>query len=323
MRTVTRIGSLAAALVFFALAAHAQPYPSKPITIVVGFTAGGTTDIIARLIGERLNKAWGQPIVIDNKPGAGGNIGADFVAKARPDGYTLLMSSGGPLAVNATLYKNLPFDNLKDFTPISLVADVPNMLVVNPKTLAVKTFEEFIALVKASPGKFFIASTGNGTSPHLTAEVLKQRAGIDLTHVPYRGAGAVTDLLTGSVDCMFATTPSVIQLVRAGKLRALGVTSLKRVASAPDIPTIDESGLPGFQSSTWFGMVGPAGLPREIVAKLQGEIARALKDSVLHEKFVQQGADPVGSTAEEFGEYMRSETARWAKVVKAAHLSVD
>jgi len=323
MRSFTPVGWLAAVLAFFAVAVHAQPYPSKPITIVVGFTAGGTTDIIARLVGERLSKAWGQPVVVDNKPGAGGNIGADIVAKAKPDGYTLLMSSGGPLAVNATLYKHLPFDNVKDFTPVSQVADVPNMLVVNSQVMPVKTFQEFLALVKANPGKFFIASTGNGTSPHLTAEALNQRAGIKLTHVPYRGAVAVTDLLAGAVHCQFATTPSVIQLVRAGKLRALAVTSLARIASAPEVPTVDESGLPGFQSSTWFGLVGPAGLPRDIVAKLHNEIVRMLKDPALHEKLVQQGADPVGSTPEEFGAFMRAETLRWGKVVKAAHISID
>jgi tripartite-type tricarboxylate transporter receptor subunit TctC len=323
MRTFACIGSLVVALAFFAPAAHAQPYPSKPITIVVGFTAGGTTDVITRLLGERLNKTWGQPIIIDNKPGAGGNIAAEIVAKARPDGYTLLMSSGGPLAVNTSLYKSLPYDSQRDFTPVTQVVDVPNMLVVTPSVQA-KTVQEFVALVKANPNKYFFATTGNGTQSHLTAEMFKQRAGIDLTHVPYRGAVALNDLLSGeSVHCMFATTPSVIQFVRSGKLRALAVTGLKRTASAPDLPTIAESGYPDFDSSSWFGLVGPAGMPRDIVAKLQGEIARTLTDPVLREKLVQLGADPVGSTAEEFGEFIRAETLRWGKVVKAARMSVD
>jgi len=323
MRTYTRIGSLIAALALFTLSAQAQTYPSKPINVVIGFTAGGTTDVIMRLVGERLTKTWGQPIIIDNKPGAGGNIAAELVAKAKSDGYTLLMSSGGPLTVNVSLYKSLPYDAQRDFAPVTQVVDVPNMLVVTPSVQA-KTVQEFVALAKADPNKYFFATTGNGTQSHLTAEMFKQRAGINLTHVPYRGAVALTDLLSGqSVHCMFATTPSVIQYVRSGKLRALAVTGLKRATSAPDLPTIAESGYPDFDSSSWFGLVGPAGMPHEVVAKIQSEIARAMKDSTLHAKLVQMGADPVGSTAEEFGAFMRAETVRWGKVVKAAHMSVD
>jgi tripartite-type tricarboxylate transporter receptor subunit TctC len=313
-----------ALLLFSALAANAQTYPSRPITIIIGFTAGGTTDIIARLIGERLTKAWGQSIIIENKPGAGGNIGAEFVAKARPDGYTLLMGSVGPLAINASLYSKIGFDNLKDLAPVTLVADVPNMLVVNPRTLPAKTFEEFVALAKAAPGKFFFASTGSGTASHLAGELLNLQAGLDLTHVPYKGSVALNDLLAGEqVQCMFGTIPSVIQLVRSGKLRALAVTSRKRSPGVPELPTIAESGYPGFDASSWFGLVGPAGLPREIAGTLQAEIARALKDPALREKFIQQGADPVGSTPEEFGEYMRAETAKWAKIVKASGARVN
>ncbi len=315
---------LAASLVSSPAQAQAQAYPSRPITIVVGFTAGGTTDIIARAIGERLNQAWGQPVIVENKPGASGNIGADLVAKARPDGYTLLMGSVGPLAVNASLYKKMPYDNLKDLAPITLVADVPNMLVVNPRTMPVDSFAEFLALVKANPNKYFFASTGSGTSSHLSGELLKQQAGIDLTHVPYRGAVALNDVLAGDqVQCMFATIPSAIGHVRAGKLRALAVTSIKRSPGVPELPTIAESGFPGFDAGSWFGLMGPAGLPPEIALKVQQEVARALQDPALSDKLIKQGAAPVGSTPEAFGEYIRSETAKWAKIVKASGATVD
>lgn len=308
-----------------ASAAGAQgSYPSRPITIVVGFSAGGTTDIITRLISDELRKGLGQPIIIENKPGAGGNIGADIVAKAKPDGHTLLMGSVGPLAINASLYKRMPYDNLKDLTPITLVAHVPNMLVVNPRTLPAQTFQEFVALAKANPGKYFYASTGSGTSSHLSGVLLNLQAGLDLTHVPYKGAVALNDVLSGeSVQCMFATIPSAIQLVRGGKLRALAVTSLQRSGGVPEVPTIAESGYPGFDASSWFGLVGPAGLPREIALRLQGEVARILKEPALRERFIQQGADPIGSTPDEFGQYMKNETAKWAKIVKASGAQAD
>jgi tripartite-type tricarboxylate transporter receptor subunit TctC len=308
------------ALAFAAGSASAQSvYPSKQITIVVGFTAGGSTDIVTRLIAEEMHKAWGQPVVVDNRPGAGGNIGAAMVAKAKPDGYTLLVGSVGPLAINASLYANMPYDNLKDFTPITLIVHVPNMLVVNPTAMPVRSFAEFVALVKANPGKYFFASTGTGTSSHLSGELLKTMAGLDATHVPYRGAVALNDLLSGEqVHFMFATIPSVIEFVRAGRLRALAVTSKARSAAVPDIPTVAELGYPEFEASSWFGLLGPPELPREIVLKLHGEVGRALKVPELRAKLVQQGADPVGSTPEEFAVYLRSETTKWAKVVKAS-----
>jgi len=299
-------------------------YPSRPITIVVGFSAGGTTDIIARLISDELRKGMGQPIIIDNRPGAGGNIGADIVAKAKPDGYTLLMGSVGPLAINASLYKRMPYDNLKDLTPITLVAHVPNMLVVNPRTVPAQTFQEFVALVKAHPQKYFYASTGSGTSSHLSGVLLNLQAGLDLTHVPYKGAVALNDVLSGEqVQCMFATIPSAIQLVRGGKLRALAVTSLQRSGGVPNVPTIAESGFPDFDASSWFGLVGPAGMPREIALKLQSEVARILKDPAMREKFIQQGADPIGNTPDEFAKYMKDETVKWAKVVKISGAQAD
>jgi tripartite-type tricarboxylate transporter receptor subunit TctC len=311
-----------------ALAAHgvvAQGvYPNRQITIVVGFSAGGSTDIVARLLAEEMRKSWGQPVVVDNRPGAGGNIGAALVAKARPDGYTLLMGSVGPLAINASLYAKMPYDNLKDFTPVCLVVHVPNMLVVNPAAMPVHSFAEFVALVKANPGKYFFASTGTGTSSHLSGELLKTMAGLEATHVPYKGAVALNDLLSGEqVHFMFATIPSVIELVRAGRLRPLAVTSKNRSAAVPEIPTVAESGFPDFEASSWFGLLGPAGLPSDIALKLQAEIARALRIPEIRDRLVQLGADPVGSTPEEFGAYMRAETAKWAKVVKASGATAD
>jgi len=265
----------AAAAALLLLAAHGAAaqgsnYPSRQITIVVGFSAGGTTDIVARLVADEMRKSWSQAVVIDNKPGAGGNIGAAFVANAKPDGYTLLIGSVGPLAINASLYAKMPYDNLKDFTPISLIVHVPNMLVVNPAAMPVNSFSDFVALVRASPGKYFFASTGTGTSSHLSGEELKVMAGVDITHVPYKGAVAINDLLSGQqVHFMFATIPSVIEFVRAGRLRALAVTSKARSAAVPEIPTVAESGFPEFEASSWFGLLGPADLPREIVVKLQ------------------------------------------------------
>jgi tripartite-type tricarboxylate transporter receptor subunit TctC len=299
-------------------------YPNRPITLVVGFTAGGSTDIVTRLLAEEMRKTWGQPVVVDNRPGAGGNIGAALVAKAKPDGYTLLVGSVGPLAINASLYSSMPYDNLKDFTPVTLIVHVPNMLVVNPAAMPVNSFAEFLALVKANPGKYFFASTGTGTSSHLSGELLKTMAGLDATHVPYKGSVALNDLLSGEqVHFMFATIPSVIELVRSGRLRALAVTSKTRSAAVPDIPTIAELGFPEFEASSWFGLLGPAELPRDIVTALQAEVVRALKGPELRAKLVQQGADPVGSTPEEFAAYMRAETAKWAKVVKASGAKAD
>jgi len=324
IRHIARLLVACATLACAAGAGAQGSYPNRPVTIIIGFSAGGTTDIIARLISDELRKALGQPIVIENKPGAGGNSGAEMVAKAKPDGYTLLMGSVGPLAVNASLYKRMPFDNLKDLTPITLVAHVPNMLVVNPRTVPAQTFQEFVALAKANPGKYFYASTGSGTTSHLSGVLLNLQAGLDLTHVPYKGAVALNDVLSGeSVQCMFATIPSAIQLVRGGKLRALAVTSLQRSGGVPDVPTIAESGFPGFDASSWFGLVGPAGLPREIALKIQGEVARILKEPAMREKFIQQGADPIGNTPDEFGKYMKDETAKWAKIVKASGAQAD
>ena len=308
----------------FNTAAHAQAWPAREVKIVIGFSAGGTTDIIARMLAPELTKLWGQAIVIENRAGAGGNIGGDLVAKAKPDGYTLFMGSVGPLAVNASLYKSMPFDNIKDFAPVSLVADVPNMIVYAPKAMAANNFAEFLSLVKANPGKYFYASTGSGTTSHLSGELLRMQAGVAITHVPYKGAVALNDVLAGeSVHFMFATIPSAIQFVKAGRLKAIAVTSTKRSAGVPDVPTIAESGIPGFDASSWFGLVGPAGLPAEIANKISADIARVLKQPEMRERFIAQGADPVGSSPAEFAAYMKAETEKWAKLVKASGAKAD
>jgi tripartite-type tricarboxylate transporter receptor subunit TctC len=304
--------------------AQAQNFPTRPITFVVGFTAGGTTDVIARAVAERLNNAWGQSVVIENKPGAGGNIGAEFVAKAKPDGYTMLVGSVGPLAVNASLYRKMPYDNLRDCAPVTLIAHVPNMLVVNSRVLPVRTVAEFVSYAKANPGKLFYGSTGTGTSSHLSGEMLNQFAGTDLTHVPYKGSVALNDVLAGdSVQCMFATIPSAIQHVRAGKLRAIAVTSLKRSQALPDVPSFAESGFPEFDASSWFALVGPAGLSRDIVNRFYDEVVAIMREPSIRERFINQGADPVGNTPEALADYMKSETAKWAKIVKASGARAD
>ncbi|MBL8379749.1 MAG: tripartite tricarboxylate transporter substrate binding protein [Burkholderiales bacterium] len=319
-----RLALAALAIAVTAPSAPAQSWPAREVRIVIGFSAGGTTDIITRSLAPELTRAWGQAIVIENRTGAGGNIGADLVAKSRPDGYTLFMGSVGPLAVNASLYKAMPFDNLKDLSPISFVADVPNMLVFAPRAIPASNFREFLGVVRAAPGKYFYASTGSGTTSHLSGELLKAAAGIDITHVPYKGAVALNDVLSGdNVHFMFATIPSAIQHVRSGKLRAVAVTSLKRSAGVPELPTVAESGFPGFDASSWFGLVGPAGLPREIAQKIAADVARVLKNPEMRERFIGQGADPVGSTPEEFGNHMRAETAKWARLVRESGAKAD
>ena len=323
MRALHFLLAIAAALSGIEARAQAD-WPRHEVRIIIGFSADGTTDIITRTLAPELTRLWGQAIVIENRAGAGGNIGADLVAKARPDGYTLFMGSVGPLAVNASLYKSMPYDNLRDLTPITLVADVPNMLVMNPRAMPVADFKAFMDEVKSHPGKYFYASTGSGTSSHLSGELLKAQAGIAITHVPYKGAVALNDVLAGeSVHFMFATIPSAIQHVRAGKLRALAVTSLNRSAGVPEVPTVAESGYPGFDASSWFGLVGPAGMPKELPHKISADIARILGQPGMRERFIQQGADPVGSSPAEFADTMRAETAKWARLVKASGAKAD
>jgi tripartite-type tricarboxylate transporter receptor subunit TctC len=310
--------SLSAALALSAphAAAAAEPYPARPVRFVVAFPPGGGTDIIARSIAQKLGERLGQQVLIDNRPGAGGNIGTDLVAKSSPDGYTLLMGSAGPLAINASLFARMPFDPIKDLAPVTLAASTPNVLVVHP-SLPAATVRELIALAKARPGEINFASSGHGTPAHLAGELFNSMAGVKLIHVPYKGAApALADLLGGQVQLMFSTMPPALPHVKDGKLRALAVTSLKRSPAAPDLPTVDEIALPGFEANTWHGVVVPAGTPGAIVARLNREIVAILHLPDVVERLSGQGAEALGSTPEEFAAYIKSESVKWAKVVR-------
>ena len=309
--------SLSAALALSAphAAAAAEPYPARPVRFVVAFPPGGGTDIIARSIAQKLGERLGQQVLVDNRPGAGGNIGTDIVAKSSPDGYTLLMGSAGPLAINASLFARMPFDP-KDLAPVTLAASTPNVLVVHP-SLPAATVRELIALAKARPGEINFASSGHGTPAHLAGELFNSMAGVKLIHVPYKGAApALADLLGGQVQLMFSTMPPALPHVKDGKLRALAVTSLKRSPAAPDLPTVDEIALPGFEANTWHGVVVPAGTPGAIVARLNREIVAILHLPDVVERLSGQGAEALGSTPEEFAAYIKSESVKWAKVVR-------
>jgi len=306
-----------------AFSALAQPYPSKSIRLLVGFPPGGNTDIIARAIGRGLGELWGQTVVVDNRPGAGGNIAAELVAKAPADGHTLLLAVFAH-AVNPSLYGNkLPFDTVRDFTPIILCTATANILVVHP-SLPVRSAKELIALAKAKPGQLTYASAGNGTASHLAGELFNLMAGINTVHIPYRGTGlAHTDLIGGRVVMIFAALGGTLQSVRSGRLRALGVTTLKRWPGAPDVPTIAESGLAGYEVSSWYGVLAPAGMSADIVTRLNTEIARIMRQKDMRERLYSFGAEPIDNTPAEFAAYINAEIAKWAKVVKAAGIRVD
>jgi tripartite-type tricarboxylate transporter receptor subunit TctC len=324
MRTRKLRGVLFGATFLLAAAgAHAETYPSKTIKMVVPFPAGGTTDVLARIIGQELTKAWGQQVIIDNRPGAGGNIGADVVAKSPADGYTLLMGTVGTHGINVSLYKKMPYDAVKDFAPITLVAAVPNLLVVHP-SVPVNSVKELIAYAKANPTKLAYASSGNGTSIHLSAELFKTMTGVQMTHVPYKGsAPALTDLLGGQVQLMFDNMPTALPHAKAGKLRPLAVTTAKRSPAMPDLPTIAEAGVPGYEASSWFGVLAPAGTPKDVVTKLNKEIVRILALPEIKERLSGQGAEPVGDTPEQFAAHIKAEIAKWERVVKASGAQVD
>jgi len=316
-----RTAARATLVIFVALAAMVVASASraqtanKPIHIVVTFTPGGAPDILARLIADRLAPAWNTQVIVDNRPGAGGNTGADFVAKAPPDGTTIVVGTVGTHAINGALYPKMPYDMVKDFAPVTLLATTPNLLVVHNDVPA-KSVAELIALGKRE-GKMTFASAGSGTSIHVSGELFKTMTGIDMTHVPYKGrASAIPDLLGGRVTMMFDNMPSSLPLVKEGKLRALGVTSLKRSPAAPDIPTIAEQGLPGFEAVSWFALFAPTGTPRAVVDRLQAEVKKILVSPDVAKRLTDIGLDPVGSTPDELAAWQRAEIAKWAKVVK-------
>jgi tripartite-type tricarboxylate transporter receptor subunit TctC len=324
IRPVVRAVAVAALAAFASLALAQAPYPSRPIRIVVPFPAGGTTDILARAVAVKLTEATGQPAVVDNRPGAGGNIGAELVAKSAPDGYTFLMGTVGTHAINPSLYAKMPYDHVKDFAPVILVAGVPNVLVINP-SLPVNSVQELIAYIKANPGKVNFASSGSGTSIHLSGELFKTMTGTQITHVPYKGsAPALQDLVGGQVQIMFDNLPSSLALIKGGKLKALAVTSLERSSALPDVPTVAESGLPGFEASSWFGLLAPAGTPKEAIAKINGEVAKWLATPEAKEKLASQGAIAAsGLTPDDFAKHIATETTKWNKVVKESGAKVD
>ena len=308
--------------------AYSQTWPAKPVRIIVPFPPGGTTDIVARSIGVELQRMWQQPVVIENRPGAGGNIGADQVAKSPPDGYTLLMGTVGTHAINQALYtqsgSKMSFDPVRDFVPITLVAGVPNVMVINPK-LPVNTVTEFIAYGKEHPGQLNMASSGNGTSIHLSGELFKTMTGVYMVHFPYRGsAPALTDLITGNMNVMFDNLPSALPHIKSGRLKALAVTSRVRSPALPNVPTVEEAaGLKGFEASSWFGLFAPAGTSRAIVDKVQSDVAKALSNPEVRERFVAQGAEPGGNTPEQFAAFIRAESDKWTRVVKFSNAKVD
>ena len=322
--------ALAAVLLAPALVVAQPAWPSKPIRLVVPFAAGGTTDILARALAPELQRALGQPVVVDNKPGAGGNSGSTDVAKSAADGYTLLMGTVGTHAINAALYPKMPFDPVKDFAPITLVAGVPNVLVMNPafaQKHGINSVADFIKAAKANPGKFNFASSGNGTSIHLSGELFKSMTGTFMVHFPYRGSGpALIDLIGGSVDLMFDNLPSALQQVKAGKLKALAVTSAKRSDAISELPTIAEAGGPalkGYEASSWFGLMAPAGTPAEVISRIQQETAKALVSPALKERLLSQGAIPGGSSSADFASFIAAESKKWAQVVKISGAKVD
>ena len=327
MRSRTFIGPLAGWLLLAAIGAPAdtlaQPYPAKPIRMVVPFTPGGTTDILGRAIGQKIAEAFGQQVIIDNRPGAGGSIGAESVANSAPDGYTLMMGHIGTLAVNPSLYPRLGYDPVKGFAPVAWVARVPNVLVVG-NAVPAKSVKELVALARATPGSLNYGSGGNGSAAHLATEYFKLQTGTFLVHIPYRGtAPAVTDLIAGQISLMLTGGPAMLPQVKAGQLRALAVTSAKRMEAQPELPTIAESGYPGFEADQWYGVVAPAGTPADVVARLNGAINRALNAPELKQRLSGEGAEAVATTPQAFGALIAREIERWRPVLKAGNVKAD
>jgi tripartite-type tricarboxylate transporter receptor subunit TctC len=309
-----------------ALPAHAQSYPGKPIRLIVPFTPGGSSDVLARAVGVEIGRTLNQPVVIDNVPGAGGSLGGEKAAHAAPDGYTLFMGHVGTLAVNPALYPKLPYDPVRSFAPVAGVARVPNVLVVSPSVPA-KDLKEFVTLLKSRPGQLSYGSGGNGSAAHTTMEYFKMQTGTTLLHIPYRGtAPSVTDLLAGQVQALFTGIPALLPHIKAGKMRALAVSSPKRLAVLPDVPTVAESGIAGtrgFEADQWYGIVAPAGTPAEIVTLLNQHINRALNSPEVRARMAGEGAEPTPATPQDYGKLIAAEIPRWGRVVKAARITVD
>ena len=323
LRRLSAIIAGAIAALWLSLPAPAADYPARPVTILVAFTPGGPSDVLARILGRRLQEILHQPFVIENRPGSGGNIAAEQAARAEPDGYTLLMGNNSILATNAALYKKLGYDPEKDFIPISLIGTQANILVVNPGVPA-NSMAELIALAKANPGQLNFASSGFGAAAHLAGELFKTEAKINIVHVPYKGAApALNDVLAGHVQMMFATAASVIGLIKNGKVRALAVTTPKRTALLPDLPTVDELGIKGFDATTWHGLVAPAGTPKEIIDILNFATVAALKDPAMQKSLTDLGVDVVGDSPKEFEAYIKAEIPKWTAVVKQSGAQIE
>ncbi len=302
--------------------ASADTFPARPVRLIVPFATGGTSDIVSRMLAKELSDEWKMSIVVDNRPGAGGILGSEIVARAAPDGYTLLMGTVATHGINASLYSKLPYDTVKDFDPVSLVASTPSVLMVHP-SVPVSSVAEFIAYAKANPGKLNFGSSGNGSSHHLAGEMFNSEAGVKMVHVPYKGtAAAITDLLAGQIQLTIDTLPSAMPYVKSDKLKALGVTSTQRYRTLPDLPAIAES-LPGYEIASWYGMLAPAGTPPDVIRKIGEDVGRIVRRTDFRDKLLAQGATPVGSTAEQFRTHIQNELAKWAKVVKSSGARVN
>jgi tripartite-type tricarboxylate transporter receptor subunit TctC len=314
---------LALLCALFVHGAWAQAWPAKPVRLIVPAPPGSAPDFLSRLIAPKLNDMWGQPLVIDNVLGAGGNIGTDRVAKAPADGYTLLFNTIGPIGVNISMYKDLPYDPQKDLAPITLVSKVPNVLAVHP-SVPVKSVKELIAYARANPGKLRYGSPGSGTSNHLSAELLKTMTGINMLHIPYKSSAQMTtDLLGGQVELIFHNAPVLLPHVKSGAIRGLGVTSSNRQPSAPDLPTIAEAGVPGFEVTAWFGFMAPGQTPQAIISKVHADVVKVLAMPDVRERMLPQAAEPIGSTPQEYAQFIAGEIAKWAKVVKESGAKVE
>jgi tripartite-type tricarboxylate transporter receptor subunit TctC len=310
--------AISAALVCIAGLAQAQNYPTKPIRLIAPFPPGGSTDVLARLIAQKLNEAWGQQVIVENRGGAGGTIGVELAARAAPDGYTIVMGHIGTFGANPTLYPKLPYDAIRDFAPITLLAMVPNALVVHP-ALPARTVKDIIATARAKPGQLLYGSGGNGSAAHLTMAYFELMAKIKLTHVPYKGTGpAIVDLIAGQTSMMFTGMAALTPHIKSARLRPVAVGTAKRLAVLPDIPTVAESGVPGFEATQWYGILAPAATPRDIVLKLNAEMVKALRQPEVRERLAADATVPVGDTPEEFAAHIKTEIARWAPVVKAS-----